>query len=169
MGKFIKKKWFSLSLFIFSLLVYIPKKGLTEASNITITSSRNEMLDVAKELHPPGCTDSMTADYCTLSTAYDLREEISTLLDGGMNKEQVIDYLVQKYGDRILAAPAAEGFNLIIWFLPILGLVLGLILVVLLVKKWLKSKRGDEVVANQQQLVTDVDASKIQEELKNWL
>lgn len=27
--------------------------------------SRADVLDVAKEIHPPGCTHSMTADYCT--------------------------------------------------------------------------------------------------------
>jgi cytochrome c-type biogenesis protein CcmH len=166
MGKRLKSIWFSLSLSIFSLLVFAPKKGFAEGENVSI--SRNDMLDVAKELHPPGCTDSMTADYCTLSTAYDLRQEIWSLLEGGMDKKQVIDYLVQKYDERILAAPTPEGFNLIAWVLPGVGIAIGAILILFLIKKW---KKGQEVSNKnqQEQLVTDYDANKVQEELKNWL
>ena len=166
MGKWLKNVWFSLSLTIFSLVVFVPKKGFAEGENVSI--SRNDMLNVAKELHPPGCTDSMTADYCTLSTAYDLRQEIWSLLEEDMDKKQVINYLVRKYDERIRAAPTPEGFNLIAWVLPGVGVAIGAILILFLIKKW---KKGQvESNENQQKLsVTDYDANKVQEELKNWL
>lgn len=166
MGKRVKHIWFSLFFSIFSLLVFAPKKGFAEGGKVSIT--QNDMLDVAKELHPPGCTDSMTADYCTLSTGYELRQEIWSLLEEGMNKKQVMDFLVQKYGERILAAPSPEGFNLIAWVLPGVVIAIGAILILFLIKKWKKSQI--ELNVNQQeQLVTNYDVNKVQEELKNWL
>ncbi|UYG98082.1 cytochrome c-type biogenesis protein CcmH [Cytobacillus firmus] len=165
MGKKLKTFWYLLSLSIISLLVFIPKKGFAKGEDVSI--SRNDMLNVAKELHPPGCTDSMTADYCTLTTAYDLRQEIWSLLEGGMDKKQVIDYLVQKYDERILAAPTPEGFNLIAWVLPAAGVAMGAVLILFLLRKWKKGQ--GESSEKQGQPVSEYDVNKVQEELKNWL
>jgi cytochrome c-type biogenesis protein CcmH len=137
------------------------------AGKVIVT--REDMLNVAKEIHAPGCTDSRTADYCQLSTAYDVRAEIWGLLEKGMNKEQVINTLVQKYGDRILASPPTEGFNLVAWILPWLGVLVGSILVGYLVYRWVKAKSIEPLKEEIHSSVSDSEALKIQEELKNWL
>lgn len=155
------------SLALFSRLMFInPQASFAAGEKVSV--SRSDMLNVAKELHPPGCTDSMTADYCTLSTGYDLRKEIWSLLEGGMDKKQVIEYLVQKYDERILAAPAPEGFNLIAWALPVVGLAIGAILILFLIKKW-KKELSDSIEVPKEELGTEHETEKVQEELKKWL
>jgi cytochrome c-type biogenesis protein CcmH len=45
-------------------------------------------------------------------------------------------YFVEKYGLWILLAPPREGFNLLVWVVPFVGLAAGLALVLLLVRRW---------------------------------
>ncbi|UOQ93999.1 cytochrome c-type biogenesis protein CcmH [Halobacillus shinanisalinarum] len=91
------------------------------------------------------------------------------MLEQGMNKGQVIDHLVQKYGERILAAPAAEGLHLIPWLLPGIVMVLGGVLVAILIYRWVKKKPNDSEEESRSQAFTKEDELKVQEELKNWL
>ncbi|AQS55732.1 cytochrome c-type biogenesis protein [Novibacillus thermophilus] len=132
--------------------------------------SRADVLDVAKEIHPPGCTHSMTADYCTLTTAYETRAEIAELLGQGMNKQEVLDTLIAKYGERILASPPARGFNLLPWVLPGVSIVIGAAAVTFFVRSW---ANGEEDSGNSSErnnyTVSPADERDVQEELKHWI
>lgn len=165
MAKKIKKALLFLPIIWYMLV--LPRKTLAVVEEVSVT--RRDVLNVAKEIHPPGCLDSRTADYCQLSTAYEVRGEIRDLLEQGMNKGQVIDNLVQKYGERILAAPTTEGFNLIPWVLPGVSVLLGSILVGYLIYRWTKKKPAESREDTFQSSITEEEGIKINEELKNWL
>ncbi|WP_407270677.1 cytochrome c-type biogenesis protein CcmH [Radiobacillus sp. PE A8.2] len=149
------------------IVVTFPRKILAFSDKVSV--SRSDVLNVAKEIHPPGCLDSRTADYCQLSTAFEVRGEIRDLLEQGMNKGQVIDSLVQKYGERILAAPTTEGFNIIPWVLPGVSVLLGSFLVGYLIYKWAKKKPSESPENKSQSPISEEDELQINEELKNWL
>lgn len=137
----------------------------------TVHVSRESILDVAKELHPPGCTDSMTADYCMLYSAYDLRDEIKGMFAQGMNKEQVIDGLVQKYGDRILAAPPTEGFHWLAWVMPGTAVTGGVLLIGSLIYVWVRKSQGQPLEGAESgvRVVSEEKRLQVQEELNKWL
>jgi cytochrome c-type biogenesis protein CcmH len=166
-------KTIRLSLIVLALLLMpiLPFMGQTKveaASDVVVT--RADILDVAKEIHPPGCTDSMTADYCTLSTAYETRNEIYELLKQGMDKEDILEFLVDKYGERILASPVKSGFHLTAWLLPGVALLLGGSIIVLFVRRWVKKKTMAENPMQETQTEISPEAQKrVQAELKNWL
>lgn len=162
-----KFKWFTLYLPTIWFISLFPRVGLALGDKVTVT--RRDVLNVAKEIHPPGCLDSRTADYCQLSTAYETRGEIKSLLEQGMNKGEVIDHLVQKYGERILAAPTTEGFNLIPWILPGVSIFLGSLLVIFLIYRWVKKKPSKLEEHKLHTSYTKEDEQKVKEELKNWL
>jgi cytochrome c-type biogenesis protein CcmH len=139
------------------------------ASGAAAQVSREAMLDIAKELHPPGCTDSMTGDYCMLSTAYDFRAEIYGMLTQGKNKEQIINELVQKYGERILASPQAEGFHLVAWILPGAAILAGGLTIALFISAWVRGAAAKRGAAAVQPAITVEQKSKVEQELKQWL
>lgn len=148
-------------IFVFSTWV---SNNVYAEENVT----RRDMLDVAKEIHPPGCTDSMTADYCTLTTAYETRQEIWDLLQDGYNKEEIIDLLVKKYGERILASPVKQGFHLVAWIFPVVAIAIGTSIIFVFVRKWHRKKQETEQNLTHSPLSTEVQ-QKVHEELKNWL
>jgi len=54
----------------------------------------------------------------------------------GKDSAAILQDFVLKYGTQVLATPPPNGFNLMVWILPITGGVVGLSLVVLLVRRW---------------------------------
>lgn len=132
--------------------------------------TRDDLLDVAKELTPPGCIHSMTADFCELSVAVEFRNEIAELLLQGKDKDQVIDELVEKYGKRILASPERAGFGLFAWILPGTGILAGGATLGFLLRKWARRVPTVEAPSpERRQAVTSREKEHIEAELKNWL
>ncbi len=64
------------------------------------------------------------------------RHLISMDLAEGKAEPVILQDLVNKYGERVLAAPPAHGFNLTAWFLPGVGLLIGLFLAITIVRRW---------------------------------
>ena len=54
----------------------------------------------------------------------------------GKSRAQIIAFYRHKYGEKVLSAPTAEGFNLLAWTMPFIALVLGGGLMVLVVGRW---------------------------------
>jgi cytochrome c-type biogenesis protein CcmH len=134
--------------------------------------TQDQFLRVAKQIFPPG-SNGKTADWCPLPTGYMMRQEIFQLLKQGLSEEEVIDTLAQKYGDQILAAPTKKGFNLTLWLLPFIGVILGLVGLLYFLWKKYKEGRHDltslESETNIGESISDEDQNKIDQELKKYL
>ena len=52
--------------------------------------------------------------------ATDLREEIYGMLKAGQSEEQIVDFLVQRYGDFVLYNPPLKPATLLLWFGPLI-------------------------------------------------
>lgn len=57
--------------------------------------------------------------------AKDLRGQIATQVMSGAQDQQIIDYLVSRYGDFILYRPQLKNITYVLWFAPLLLLILG--------------------------------------------
>jgi len=73
-------------------------------------------------------------------SATPLREEIAGMVRQGLNADQIVSAFVDKYGKVILAAPPAEGFDLMAWILPFIVLLSGFVFVYWLIRVWLIRK-----------------------------
>ena len=56
----------------------------------------------------------------------------------------ILQDFVLRYGVKVLATPPASGFNLSVWILPGVGLIVGLAVVVALARRWRKPPRPRE-------------------------
>ncbi len=57
--------------------------------------------------------------------ANDVRREMLRLMEAGRSDQEVIDFLVQRYGDFILFSPPVKGTTLLLWLGPFLLLLVG--------------------------------------------
>jgi len=71
--------------------------------------------------------------------ASEMRQIVREQLAAGRTPEEVKEYFVARYGEWILLDPPARGFNLTVHVLPVLGLVVGAIVVVLLIRRWTRA------------------------------
>lgn len=69
-------------------------------------------------------------------SALAMSAKAEALLARGYDEEQVLNYFESSYGEFIRLEPRAEGYNLLVWILPALGLIVGLALV------WARLRRG---------------------------
>jgi cytochrome c-type biogenesis protein CcmH len=88
-----------------------------------------------------GCHPQSVAA-CACGRAAELRDEMRAMVAGGMTGDEVIASYVAKHGEKILIAPDAEGFNLVAWLGPLAMLLVGIVAIVLLVRRW-SPKKGD--------------------------
>ena len=67
---------------------------------------------------------------CFHGTVYEhgnkeMEEQIASFVNAGRTKEYIMNFYTNKYGERILAMPEAEGFNVFAWLAPVIIFVLG--------------------------------------------
>lgn len=60
----------------------------------------------------------------------------------GKTPDEVRAYFVDKYGEWILLAPKAEGFNLVVYLVPLLAVLAGAAIVWRSVKRWTGPGQG---------------------------
>lgn len=96
------------------------------------------------------------------------RQYIAALLKEGKNTEEVIDTFVKKYGQKVLAAPKKEGFNLLGYILPFIAFIIAAFFISRVVRSWTsKGERDEEKVIEHlpEDAGSELD-KKIEEELK---
>ena len=75
---------------------------------------------------------SIISPCCWAGTIYDLdhnpemEELINQFISQGKTKQEILEYYIGLYGERILAVPIAEGFNIMVWVTPILAGMIGI-------------------------------------------
>jgi cytochrome c-type biogenesis protein CcmH len=55
-----------------------------------------------------------------------MRARLLEMVNAGMSDGAILDAFAQKYGKQILEKPPAEGFNLLGYLMPFIGIALGL-------------------------------------------
>ncbi len=71
------------------------------------------------------CQNQTIAD-SNAGLAQDLRREIRDMLAAGATDRQVIDFLVERYGDFVLYRPPFKSTTWLLWASPALFLLIGL-------------------------------------------
>lgn len=83
------------------------------------------MIGLAQNLRCLVCqNESLASSHSEL--AEDLRREVREQMQKGMSDQQIIDYLVARYGDFVLFDPPMKSYTLLLWYGPFALLLVGL-------------------------------------------
>lgn len=82
---------------------------------------------------------SLMATCCWSGTVYDhgnkeMEIEIAGMVDNGKTKSEIINYYTDKYGERVLSIPVAEGFNIFAWLAPLFFGLLSIFIIITYMK-----------------------------------
>ncbi len=97
----------------------------------------DEVNAVAKGLYCPVC-ENVPLDVCPTQACKQWRDTIRDKLTQGWSEEQIHQYFVGQYGDRVLATPPATGLNWLIYLLPPAAFIVGAVILVGVVRSWRK-------------------------------
>jgi cytochrome c-type biogenesis protein CcmH len=67
--------------------------------------------------------------------AKDLRDEIYAMLQQGKSEDQIVEFMVARYGDFVLYRPPIKPVTWLLWFGPALALIVGFYVVMRIVNK----------------------------------
>lgn len=92
------------------------------------------MIGLAEKLRCLVCqNESLASSHSEL--AEDLRREVREQMAKGMSDEEIIDYLVARYGDFVLYQPRVKASTLLLWFGPFLLLGGGAAMLIFQLRK----------------------------------
>ena len=111
-----------------------PKPG----SRVVVSAAERDALE-----HRIRCQCGCTLDVYTCRTtdftcqvSPSMHRDVMSLVSGGYTAQEIIDAFVGVYGERVLMAPPAAGFNLLGWIAPFIALGGGALFVSVLLRKW---------------------------------
>jgi cytochrome c-type biogenesis protein CcmH len=99
----------------------------------------NHMERIAQGLYCPVCV-GVPLNVCETQACEQWRNLILEKLQNGETDEQIRQYFIDQYGERVLGAPPPEGFNLGAYILPLLILVGGAAILFFTMRGWLASR-----------------------------
>ncbi|NHW03123.1 cytochrome c-type biogenesis protein [Stutzerimonas degradans] len=98
-------------------------------------AERERYRTLTEELRCPKCQNQNIAD-SNAPIAMDLREEIFRMLEEGKSNDEIVAYLVDRYGDFVRYNPPVNTTTLLLWYGPAGLLILGFgVLTVILVRR----------------------------------
>jgi cytochrome c-type biogenesis protein CcmH len=80
------------------------------------------------------CQNNTIAD-SPVGLASDLRRDVAEMLIAGKTDDEIRAYMVQRYGNVILFTPPFKGSAIWVWLTPLAGLVGGIAVAVVIVRR----------------------------------
>ena len=140
--------WVVVGFLVFSV-GEIPYSGpLLHAQIAATTDSALEarVRAVASELRCPVCQGESIQD-SPATLAQEMRTVVREQLAAGRTPEEVKKYFSDKYGEWILLRPRARGWNMIVYVLPVVALLLGALVVMRVTRRWARPEESGSVSA----------------------
>ncbi len=97
--------------------------ALAFAGPAAASEDRPTLAELEGEIMCPVC--GTTIDQSDAPVAQQMKMFIRRQIAAGDSKGEIEDALVAAFGEEVLAAPPKEGFNLLAWVLPLLGVALA--------------------------------------------
>jgi cytochrome c-type biogenesis protein CcmH len=116
------------------------------------------MMVIAEELRCLVCqNETIAASHADL--AVDLKNQIRIKLTEGQSQKQILDFMVQRYGDFVLYRPPLKTTTVLLWLGPFTLLAIAVLMLVLNVRR---RRRAVQPAA-----LSDADAAKARALLAN--
>ena len=105
---------------------------------------------LTKELRCPKCQNQNLAD-SNSPIAADLRKQVYQQLQQGRADSEIVDYMVDRYGEFVLYRPRVSTLTYVLWFGPAFILLLGALVVVFILRSKAKDAVDDANLSTEQQ------------------
>jgi cytochrome c-type biogenesis protein CcmH len=124
-----------LAAFVLVMPGAVNAQGDGEDTPLTREVTDDEVNAVSSKLYCPVC-ENIPLDVCGTAACDRWREQVRTLLEDGATEDDVIDYFVEQFGDRVVGTPKNPTLNFLSWAVPALAVVLGLGTVAVVIVRW---------------------------------
>lgn len=146
-----KKTWLFLTALLFSSVAF----SSIDALNFTSPQQESDYHQLTQSLRCPQCQNNNIAD-SNATIAVDMRGKVFELLQEGKSKNDVVDYMVARYGNFVTYDPPMTASTLVLWIAPLLFVLLGVVFL-------LRRKPKAQSAMKSQDVLTDEDNARLAE------
>ncbi|MGQ0286999.1 cytochrome c-type biogenesis protein [Pasteurellaceae bacterium 22721_9_1] len=118
------KKWTAL----FTLFISVSAFSAIDALNFQSTQQEEDYHSLTQQLRCPQCQNNNIAD-SNATIAVDMRGKVFELLQEGKSKQDIVDYMVERYGNFVTYNPPITAASILLWIVPAILVLLGLFMV----------------------------------------
>lgn len=153
----------ALILMLLSLAVVVP---LHLAAAQDPTPSDDQVNRIARQLYCPVC-ENTPLDVCPTEACRQWRDLIRQKLSEGWSEKQIQQYFVEQYGARVLSEPPRTGLNWLVYILPPVFILAGVVILVRSFRAWRPAHRPDDSESEAAGVAApDEYVQRIEDELK---
>jgi len=113
-----------LAALLLAALVAAPVAAKEAAPAAADPALEKRVMALAEELRCLVCQNQTLAE-SNAPLAEDLRNQLRERMREGKSDKEVVDFLVERYGDFVLYRPPLKGTTVLLWFGPLLLLAIG--------------------------------------------
>jgi cytochrome c-type biogenesis protein CcmH len=108
--------------------------GPPRVAPLSGTAMEAEAKRIAAILRCPVCQGLSVGDSPS-PMATNMRQQIRELVAAGFDEDQILSYFEASYGEFVRLQPPLRGVNWLVWAAPVLGLLIGLVVVSLVLRR----------------------------------
>jgi len=122
-------------LYFLSFIVLFPATAFSgvEINEFSSAEQEREYKKLVNELRCLVCQNQNLAD-SNSELAQDLRKEVYQMLEKGNSNDEIIDFMVARYGDFVLYKPPFKPVTFLLWLGPFVLLFLAVLVVAYMIK-----------------------------------
>jgi len=125
---------FFLSVIVLLLMASVPAQAVNPNEVLADPELEARARDISKGLRCVVC-QNQSIDDSDASLARDLRVLVRERLTAGDTNEQVVTYVVSRYGDFVLLKPPFNLSTLALWLGPLFLIIFGLVVIFIFFRK----------------------------------
>ena len=130
------------------------------------TPSDDEVNAIARQLFCPIC-ENTPLDVCPTDACRDWRELIRQMLAQGKTPNEIKQYFVDHYGARVLSEPPRAGISWMVYVVPPVAFLIGVLLLFRAFRMWRQVRKGPSTAGEAgSEPAMEEYASQIEEELR---
>ena len=118
------------------------------------------VMAVSHKLRCLVCQNQTIAD-SNAELAVDLRNQVREKLKQGESEQEILNYMVNRYGDFVLFKPMVKSITWLLWFGPLLFVMLGIgVLIVMLRQRRKLMQQAQDMSAEEHARATSLLSGK---------
>ena len=146
---------------VFTLFLSLPAQAKVAPNTSADPALEARMMVIAEELRCLVCqNETIAASHADL--AVDLKNQIRIKLTQGQSQKQILDFMVERYGDFVLYRPPLKTTTALLWIGPFVLMGIAVALMVLNVKR-----RRRNAVQGGQAALSDSDIARARQMLSD--
>ncbi|MBC8331723.1 MAG: cytochrome c-type biogenesis protein CcmH [Anaerolineae bacterium] len=144
-------------------ILALPMTALAQDANPD-TPTDDDINAIASEMFCPVC-ENVPLDVCGTQACAQWRALIGEKLSQGWTENEIKQYFVDQYGDRVLAEPPRTGFNWLVYLVPPVAFIIGAYVLFRGIQSW-RQIEPETAPLPAETAITDDYVARLEDELR---